>query len=60
MTEQTLEALQRETLYLRQRNAQLQADVADLAAEVDRLRQQLERLHGRAPQRSPNPLGGGQ
>lgn len=50
----------RDNGYLRQRNAQLQDDVTALQAEVERLRQIVERLHGRTPGRSPNPLGGGQ
>ncbi|MCR5879810.1 hypothetical protein [Phenylobacterium sp. J367] len=54
-------ALERENLYLKTRNAQLQADVADLTAELDRLRQERERLHGRQTgARPPNPLGSGQ
>jgi len=52
--------LLRENEYLRQRNAQLQEDVTALTAEADRLRQTLERLHGRAKARPPNPLGSGQ
>lgn len=52
--------LARENLYLRQRVAQLQDDVSSLAAEGDRLRQTLERLHGRAAARRPDPLSGGQ
>jgi ABC-type phosphate transport system auxiliary subunit len=52
--------LARENTYLRQRNAQLQDDVAALAAEAERLRQMVERLHGRTPSSRPNPLGGGQ
>jgi cell division protein FtsB len=49
--------LTRQNDYLKQRNAQLQDDVTALQAEVDRLRQVSERLHGRTP---PNPLSGGQ
>lgn len=60
MTEPSLEALQRENLYLRPRNLQLQADVTDLSAENGRLREQHERLHGRVAMRQANPLGGGQ
>ncbi len=52
--------LARENAYLKTRVAQLTSDIADLAAEVDRLRQERERLHGRRAARSPNPLGGGQ
>lgn len=52
--------LERENAYLRQRNAQLQDDVLALGAETGRLRQMLERLHGRSVATAPNPLGGGQ
>ena len=52
--------LGRENAYLRQRNAQLEEDVLALAAEAERLRQIVERLHGRTAARPPNPLGGGQ
>ncbi len=50
----------RENAYLRQRNQQLQDEVTNLAAENERLRQIVERLHGRTPRAQPNPLGGGQ
>lgn len=50
----------RENAYLRQRNAQLEGDVTALQAEVERLRQIVERLHGRTAVRPPNPLSGGQ
>lgn len=56
----TPEALERENAYLRLRNAQLQDDVTALGAEAERLRQIVERLHGRAGRRSPDPLSGGQ
>jgi hypothetical protein len=56
----TLDELQRENLYLRQRNAQLQSDVVDISAERDRLAQELERVHGRRQLRAANPLSGGQ
>lgn len=54
--------LQRENDYLKQRNAQLQEDVTALSAEVERLRQVVERLHGRSvtPAHGPNPLSSGQ
>jgi hypothetical protein len=52
--------LARENAYLRQRNAQLQADVTAISAEAERLRQIVERLHGRTPGPAPNPLSGGQ
>ncbi|HEX7946373.1 MAG TPA: hypothetical protein VF495_17020 [Phenylobacterium sp.] len=54
------EALVRENTYLKARVAQLQSDVTDLSAEVDRLRQERERLQGRRAARAPNPLGSGQ
>lgn len=56
------ERLARENTYLKQRNAQLQEDVTALSAEVERLRQVVERLHGRnvTPSHTPNPLGSGQ
>jgi len=50
----------RENAYLRLRNDQLQGDVTALTAEVERLRQIVERLHGRTPLKPPNPLSGGQ
>lgn len=50
------ERLVRENAYLRQRNAQLQEDLAALGAEAERLRQILERLHGRAGSRVPGSL----
>lgn len=52
--------LARENAYLRKRNAQLQEDVLALSAEAERLRQIVERLHGRIGTRPPNPLSGGQ
>lgn len=54
------ERLARENTYLLQRNAQLQEDVVALTAEAERLRQIVERLHGRTAARAPNPLGSGQ
>lgn len=55
-----LAQLMREKDYLLQRNAQLQADVTALTAEAERLRQIVERLHGRTAAHTPNPLGSGQ
>lgn len=60
MTGPTHDALLRENAYLKTRLGQLQSDNADLSAEVDRLRQERERLHGRRAARAPNPLGSGQ
>lgn len=56
----TVEDLARTNKYLLARNAQLQSDLADLAADAHRLRQELERLHGRTGRVPPNPLAGGQ
>lgn len=50
--------LERENAYLLQRNAQLQDDVTAIGAEAERLRQMLDRLHGRKAA-TPNPLSGG-
>ena len=55
----SVEALERENSYLKQRNAQLQDDLTSLAAETERLRQILERIHGRAGARTPGSLSGG-
>jgi hypothetical protein len=60
MTETPPADLLRENAYLKARVAQLQSDLVDLSAEVDRLRQERERLHGRREARAPSPLGGGQ
>ena len=61
MTPLEAEALQRENAYLKLRVADLQSDVSDLSAEVERLRQRLEHTAAsRAGSRPPNPLGGGQ
>jgi hypothetical protein len=38
----------------------LQSDLLSSQAEVERLRQMVERLHGRTPAPAPNPLSGGQ
>jgi ABC-type phosphate transport system auxiliary subunit len=54
------EDLARENAYLRKRNAQLQDDLTASGAEAERLRQIVDRLHGRTPSRPPNPLSGGQ
>jgi hypothetical protein len=50
----------RQTKYLHDRIAQLQADLVDVTAENQRLRQQLERFDGRTRRPAPNPLAGGQ
>ena len=61
MTALEAEAMRRENAYLKSRVAQLQADVGDLSAEVERLRQRLEHAAAaRDRPRAPNPLGGGQ
>ena len=46
--------LSRENAYLKQRNAQLQLDIIDLSAEVERLRRVQDRLHGRAGMETPD------
>jgi cell division septum initiation protein DivIVA len=56
----TIDQLLRENRYLLDRNAQLQADVTALTAESERLRQMVERMHGRVALRAPNALSGGQ
>jgi len=53
-------SLTRENAYLRQRNAQLQDDLVAVTAEAERLRQVVERLHGRTAAARPDPLSGGQ
>lgn len=60
MTGPVPQDLSRENAYLKTRVAQLQADVDDLSAEIVRLREERERLHGRRAARAPNPLGDGQ
>ena len=55
-----LEGLKRENKYLHDRNAQLQDDVTSLSAEGHRLRQELERIRGRAAIKRPDPLSSGQ
>lgn len=52
--------LERQNAYLRARLAQAELDIADLNAELGRLREERERLQGRRTARPPNPLGGGQ
>jgi hypothetical protein len=52
--------LARENAYLKARIAQLLSDVTHVTAEANRLREELERLHGRRAARPPNPLGSGQ
>lgn len=60
MSGPTDERLTRENVYLLQRNAQLQDDLTAVTAEAQRLRQVVERLHGRTATPPPNPLSGGQ
>jgi len=57
---QAEDPLVRENAYLRQRVIQLQDDVTAITAEAERLRQVVERLHGRKALRAPDPLSGGQ
>ncbi len=61
MTDDEAQALRRENEYLKLRNAQLQADLVDLTAETDRMRQAIERTGARQGGRTaPDPLSGGQ
>jgi ABC-type phosphate transport system auxiliary subunit len=55
----SVDTLERENAYLKQRNAQLQEDVTALTAEGERLRQILERLHGRSSAVGPDAVGRG-
>ena len=50
----------RENAYLKGRCAQIQGDVDELGAALERARQQLERLHSRRSASAPDPLSGGQ
>jgi len=51
--------LLRENAYLKLRNAQLQSDILDLSAEVERLRRIQDRLHVRTMAQKPDmPTGG--
>jgi hypothetical protein len=54
----TAEETTQQNAYLKLRNAQLQADVTALAAEAERLRQVIERFHGRAVARQAPPENG--
>lgn len=60
MTDRTPAEVERENADLRQRVAQLEADVTDLSAENGRVCEGRERLHARRTARAPNPLGSGQ
>jgi len=60
MTDPASAAMTRENIYLKQRCAQLEADVTDLNAQVIRLSQQLERVGERRAAVRPDPLSGGQ
>jgi len=60
MTQRTADQIENENTYLRRRLAQLEADIVDITAENNRLREERERLHGRRAAHAPNPLGGGQ
>ena len=51
------ERLTRESIYLRQRNAQLQDDITALGAEATRLRQIAERSRGRSAGVANDPVG---
>ena len=52
----TFEEMARQNAYLKLRNEQLQGDVTALSAEAERLRQIVERLHGRSGAHLP-PAG---
>ena len=55
------DAVLRENAYLKSRCAQLQDDVTDLSAALDRARRQLERVDARRNSNAaPDPLSGGQ
>lgn len=60
MTDAEIDVLKRENHYLKQRVHQLEGDVADLAAEGQRLLQTLDRIGARRQGAAPNPLSGGQ
>jgi hypothetical protein len=60
MSDRGPDDLARENVYLKQRLAQADLDIADLTAEVVRLREERERTHARRAARPPNPLGSGQ
>lgn len=60
MTDEEGELLLRENAYLKMRCAQLQDDVTDLGAQVQRLQQNLEHTHARRAAMRPDPLSGGQ
>lgn len=58
MSEPTVADLARENAYLKQRVAQLSDDLVAIGAEAERLRQIVERLHGRNPSGAPKPSWG--
>lgn len=61
MTDGDAARLQQENGFLKSRLAQLQGDVGDLQAEVERLRGRLEHdAARRLAARAPDPLSGGQ
>ena len=55
-----MERLRRENSYLKLRCSHLEADVTDLTASVNRLREQLEHNAARRDAMRANPLSGGQ
>ncbi len=59
MTDREAQQLRRENDYLKARCAQLQDDVTDLGAQLERMQQQA-RPAGAKSQTPPNPLAGGQ
>ncbi len=58
MSEPPEPAIVRENAYLKLRIAQLSEDNVALRAEAERLRQIVERLHGRTPSAAPEPPRG--
>lgn len=54
-----LDQMARQNAYLKLRNAQLESDVTALSAEAERLRQIVERLHGRTVTPLPTLSGAG-
>lgn len=60
MSEDETARLRRENDYLKLRVSTLEGDVADLNAEVVRLRQVLDHTLARRAATRPNPLSGGQ
>ena len=58
MSEPAVSPMERENAYLKLRLAQLSDDNVALRAEAERLRQIVERPHGRTPSAAPEPPQG--